>query len=298
MDRPNLRVPAVRSKAIIVRMRGSMPAERSYMVRMSRGTSVNCFDFYTLVMAEHYAEKLKEKIKKCGIPPDGTVAVEIFSLKDGKYEKLKSVLECCPLCARRLPDNEEQEWVYWATERWGRQWIDDEDTRERFEFCVCLAEEPGRHRGPEWLRNVIKVKAALALKYVSIRRHAFAGKNRNDIDEAKRLLKLITDQVDGKPLSDDDGKKVRRLLKFADRYLYDLAVSEKNDENASLADLIDSPDSSYLLPNRRRRTSKQELLCTAELTSRLVYAPPVWQRPIVPERVCRRMYDEDFNGDP
>ena len=275
-----------------------MPAERSYEVRMRRGASVNRFGFYTLVMAEHYAEKLKGKIKKFGIPPDGTAAVEIFSHKDGKYETLKTVLKCCLLCGRRLPEKEELEWVFWAIERWGQQWIDDEDIKERFEFCVCPAEEPGRHRGPKWLRNVLKIKVALALKYVSTREHPLEGKHRKDIQEAKSILKLVTDQKDGKPLRDDDGKKVRRLIESADRYMYDLVAPENDDENLSLSDLIDRRDSSSLLPSARRRISKKELLRTAPMTNRVVYGRPVWQRSIIPERVCRRLYDENFNGDP
>jgi len=275
-----------------------MQPSRGYMVRMRCGTRDDTFHFYTLIMAEQYAEKLKTKFQKGGVPPDGTAAVDVFSLKDGRYERLKSVLDYCRDCKRFPPEREEQKLLNQATERCGRQWIADEDDREPFQFCVCPAKDFGRHRGPEWLGTIVKAKIALAVKYVSTREHPFEGKNRNDIQEAQYLFKLIMDRMDGKPLRDDDAKKVRRLIEFADKYLFDRAASEIDGKYLSLSDLIDRGDYSSVLPSSRRRISKKELLRTAALTNRLVYAQSVWLRPIIPEEVCQRMFDEDFYGDP
>lgn len=151
------------------------------------------------------------------------------------------------LCGRRFPDSKEKRQIDRLRKRKGQKWIDEEDIRERFEYCVCPEEESGPSVEPsQWRRNPVLLSAALFAKYPNL----YAGnthlrKNRDDDYTARTIQKRINEWMNGKTLPDDNfGRKLRRFIEFGDRALFDQSVLFDHGmwhEKTKFNELLDNP---------------------------------------------------------
>jgi len=131
--------------------------------------------------------------------------------------------------------------------------------------------------------------------------------------EARFLLKIITDLMNGKRLRDESlGRALRHFIKFGNKWLYYEKLEVRGYGECCLSDMIDTPLFSNMLnlpSDKQHRTALDELRRMLHLLGQICDPYPAKvlfdSRYPTPrkeydpdEEVWRRMADEDFSGDP
>jgi len=225
----------------------------------------------------------------------------------------KSDLQC-PDCHLRLPSKKERRWSDLTREWLGQYGLQELYASEK-PFCLCPEQDLGSSgdERAQWRRKRAKLVAAVVLKYPNLDRdpeHAL---------EARVLLKLMADLMNGKRLRDKTEESlkrhVRHFVKFGNSRLYDKKLEVPGYGEICVADMIDTPLFSDLLwsPSekyKQRQTALyDELLGMRRLLgqfldpsqAKILYDSPypTPRKEYDPdEEVWRRMADEDFSGDP
>jgi hypothetical protein len=192
---------------------------------------------------------------------------------------------------RRMPAPEQAQDLLLLIERCGVNWIIDH--REAVESTLKIRLGYGFMDNQKrkdslrasWRYSRRKVMAALAVKFPKLARLGVTGKCRQ---EYRKFIFLLNRIGSNKPLSPAEKRKMRHFIKFADKELYDGDLSRFIGFQLELhTDLVNINYENKLNP-------LAELENMAEFL-RLSFAGI---RGIIPQSVCEKLFDEDFNGDP
>jgi len=219
----------------------------------------------------------------------------------------KSDLRCAH-CNQRLPNSAERRWIHTTREWLGQCGLYELYSREK-PFCLCPEKplERSDNERAQWRRKRAKLVAAVVMKYPKLDRDPEHAR------EARFLLKIITDLMNGKRLRDESlGRALRHFIKFGNKWLYYEKLEVRGYGECCLSDMIDTPLFSNMLnlpSDKQHRTALDELRRMLHLLGQICDPYPAKvlfdSRYPTPrkeydpdEEVWRRMADEDFSGDP